>query len=160
MRARFLICVSLLAAGCEAETAPTVDAGPAREATTRDSADADSGHCELGAVVAELDALIRSDLDVCRDCHDATRPASSLQDPGPLWLVGNDAQRTFEQIVLRRLVDTANPLDSALLMRPLAVREGGWIHKGGDIFSRASEAYQALADFVVAAAPCVTASPR
>lgn len=94
----------------------------------------------------------------CFPCH--FEGAASEKLGAPVWVddAGNcetASLRTMHNVFRRHLVDMVTPLESKLLLKPLAVSKGGVEHGGGDKFhNRDDQAYQDFEAWILRAADC------
>lgn len=103
------------------------------------------GEPDLGFFAARIQPVL---LGVCAQCHAAPGKGQLslvVRAPG-VRMSGADLRANFEAV--RRLVVPGKPERSPFLQKPLAERDGGAKHEGGDRISRGDANHRAWTEFI------------
>jgi hypothetical protein len=109
----------------------------------------DPGDCSDKTLELAFDTLVYSWRGRCNPCHYDTFVGDE-DDDGPRWIAIGDCNeaslRTMRTVVRDGYIDTENPSQSLLLLKPLAASAGGVEHGGSDKFYDTNDA--AYRDFL------------
>ncbi len=118
---------------CGAASASTCEVPLSNDDTGRKPF-ADPGDCREVTIEAGFAALVYSWRGRCYPCHFDDRPDGN--EDAPRWIHTGDcdlgAVETMHDAIELGLLDAANPSQSLLLLKPLAIAAGGVEHGGGD----------------------------
>jgi hypothetical protein len=151
-------------AACQATACPPMDDPCGRASAPSPTLDALSplGDCSEPALVQAFDTRVYAWADRCGHCHSAC----TADFPAPCWLEetadgANDAERlgaaarSMYNLIGLGALDTASPMDSTLLLKPLSTSVGGLEHGGGGKFEDLQDqTYQDFALFAETYAAC------
>lgn len=112
--------------------------------------------CSWADLADSFSVHIQPHLSGCRSCHDSTAPPGLLKAPGPPWLVPGDGIATVKALLKLGAITVESPLQSKLLLMPLAQTDGGLPHPGGTRFGKSSSIYGDFVAFIERTSTCVT----
>lgn len=120
------------------------------------------GSCDENAIVDAFAAKVFSWRNRCESCHQAGAPGQCNPDYNgicaPSFIDAADpntmAANTMYNLIGRGAVNTEDPTQSLLLLKPLADDEGGVPHLGGDKILPSEQTYQDFLEWLQLYADC------
>ncbi|RYZ04563.1 MAG: hypothetical protein EOO73_23290 [Myxococcales bacterium] len=147
---------------CAGVTCGELDAGPTCLNPEHEPPQAPEGDVELGCSDKELEQAFYDDVyswrGRCFPCHYDTEKKADPTAPRWLSVVGNCATgsaASLKRAIGLGLIDTEDPSQSLLVLKPLDVAGGGVTHGGGSKFTLSDPAYASFLRFATHYKECV-----
>jgi hypothetical protein len=139
---------------CEGVTCGALDDGPTCVTSGHDPPEVPTGDDRRGCSDKELEQAFFDDVyswrGRCFPCHFDTETRADPSAPRWLSVVGNcetGSAASLKRVLGLGLLDTEEPSQSLLLLKPLDASRGGVEHGGGSKFTRKDPAYESFLRF-------------
>lgn len=134
------------------------DEGEDPHAVRTDAGIVDPGGCTEAELESVFRSAVYSQRGRCSPCHFNTPESAEYE--APIWIeVTPDCETasrlTMDNVLRKGYVDTSDPAQSLLLLKPLAESKGGLPHGGGDKFDSVDDpGYQSFLYFIERLTAC------